>query len=67
MKILCRVLAALGITCLCLGVLLMCVSMLTGGGYESVVTHQTAMPYIESARSSVEAVLRSITVAVYPQ
>ena len=47
MKILSRILLAVGITCLCLGVILMGVSMITGGGYESVVTHQVATPYIE--------------------
>lgn len=66
MKILSRVLVAVALVCLGLGIILMGVSMITGGGYESVATHQTAMPYIEKAWDGAMVLLRGVMVLLFP-
>lgn len=57
MKIFLRILLALGLTCLGVGILLICVSTLTGGGLDSVLNHQILTPYLELVQGQWNAVL----------
>lgn len=47
MKILRKLITTLAVAAIGLGVIMMGVSMVTGGGLESVMTHQVAGQYIE--------------------
>jgi len=61
MKIFLRILLALGLTCLGVGILLLCVSMLTGGGPERILSHQILTPYLDMARAQWNAVTELFT------
>ncbi|MGI6029023.1 MAG: hypothetical protein ACOX81_06405 [Candidatus Heteroscillospira sp.] len=57
MRIIGKILFAAGLICLGVGVLLAGVAMLTGGGMDSIASHQIAIPYIERAVANVLSLL----------
>lgn len=60
MKILVKALVGIGVICIGAGVILAGVSLITGGGIESVVNHQIATPYYDVLVENVNMITEKV-------